>query len=195
MNQHQKSGPCSSTFCIDNYYCCACSKTSISINKYMQKVGEPENDARFPSSQYFVPLTHDILPPIAHNILRYFVPLAHDILPLIAHDILSPLAHNILSPLAHIILRYFVPPSSRYFVPPSSRDFTIFCPPQLTNSLLCRILGFKDDRPTAPGPAITSLQDIHITDGTSCRVSGHVRSHNGVCHVISYDVMVCHVIS
>ena len=28
-------------FCIDNYYCCACSKTSISINKYMQKAGEP----------------------------------------------------------------------------------------------------------------------------------------------------------
>ena len=34
-------------FCIDNYYCCACSKTSISINKYMQKAGEPENDAGF----------------------------------------------------------------------------------------------------------------------------------------------------
>ena len=47
-NQHQKSGPCSSIFCIDNYYCCACSKTSISINKYMQKAGEPENDAGFP---------------------------------------------------------------------------------------------------------------------------------------------------
>ena len=46
MNQQQKSGPCSSTFCIDNYYCCACSKTSIS-NKYMQKAGEPENDAGF----------------------------------------------------------------------------------------------------------------------------------------------------
>ena len=27
--------------------CCACSKTSISINKYMQKTGEPENDAGF----------------------------------------------------------------------------------------------------------------------------------------------------
>ena len=26
-------------------YCCACSKTSISINKYMQKAVEPENDA------------------------------------------------------------------------------------------------------------------------------------------------------
>ena len=26
----------------------ACSKTSISINKYMQKAGEPENDAGFP---------------------------------------------------------------------------------------------------------------------------------------------------
>ena len=39
--------PCSSTFCIDNYYCCACSKTSISINKYLQKAGEPENDAGF----------------------------------------------------------------------------------------------------------------------------------------------------
>ena len=40
----------SSIFCIDNYYCCACSKTSISINKYMQKAGEPEkseNDAGF----------------------------------------------------------------------------------------------------------------------------------------------------
>ena len=32
---------------IDNYYCCACSKTSISFNKYMQKAGEPENDAGF----------------------------------------------------------------------------------------------------------------------------------------------------
>ena len=32
---------------FDNYYCCACSKTSISINKYMQKTGEPENDAGF----------------------------------------------------------------------------------------------------------------------------------------------------
>ena len=42
-----KSGPCSSTFCIDNYYCCACSKTSISTNKYVQKVREPENDAGF----------------------------------------------------------------------------------------------------------------------------------------------------
>ena len=30
-----------------HYYCCACSKTSISINKYMQKAGEPENDAGF----------------------------------------------------------------------------------------------------------------------------------------------------
>ena len=49
IEQHQKSGPCSSTFYIDNYYCCACSKTSISINKYMylQKAGEPENDAGF----------------------------------------------------------------------------------------------------------------------------------------------------
>ena len=27
--------------------CCACSKTSISINKYMQKAGEPGNDAGF----------------------------------------------------------------------------------------------------------------------------------------------------
>ena len=27
----------SSIFYIDNYYCCACSKTSISINKYRQK--------------------------------------------------------------------------------------------------------------------------------------------------------------
>ena len=33
--------------CIDNYYCCACSKTSISINKYVQRAGEPENDAGF----------------------------------------------------------------------------------------------------------------------------------------------------
>ena len=30
-----------------HYYCCACSKTSISINKYIQKSGEPENDAGF----------------------------------------------------------------------------------------------------------------------------------------------------
>ena len=30
-----------------HYYCCACSKTSISINKYMHKAGEPENDAGF----------------------------------------------------------------------------------------------------------------------------------------------------
>ena len=37
----------SSIFCIDNYYCCACSKSLISINKYMQKAGEPENDAGF----------------------------------------------------------------------------------------------------------------------------------------------------
>ena len=34
-------------FHIVNYYCCACSKTSISINKYMQKAGEPENNAGF----------------------------------------------------------------------------------------------------------------------------------------------------
>ena len=46
-NQHQKLGPCFSTFCIDNYYFCACSKTSTSINKYMQKAGESENDAGF----------------------------------------------------------------------------------------------------------------------------------------------------
>ena len=32
---------------VDNYYCCACSKTSISINKYVQKAGEPENNAGF----------------------------------------------------------------------------------------------------------------------------------------------------
>ena len=43
----QKSRPYSSIFCIDNYYCCACSKTSISINKYIQKAGEPEDDAGF----------------------------------------------------------------------------------------------------------------------------------------------------
>ena len=46
MNQRQKSGHCSSTFCIDNYYCCACiiySKTSISIIRAV----EPENDAVF----------------------------------------------------------------------------------------------------------------------------------------------------
>ena len=29
------------------YSCCACSKTSISINKYMQKAVEPKNDAWF----------------------------------------------------------------------------------------------------------------------------------------------------
>ena len=34
-------------FSAFHYYCCACSKTSISINKYMQKAGEPENDAGF----------------------------------------------------------------------------------------------------------------------------------------------------
>ena len=32
-------------FSAFHYYCCACSKTSISIYKYMQKAGEPENDA------------------------------------------------------------------------------------------------------------------------------------------------------
>ena len=42
MNQHQKSGPCSSILCIDNFFG-AFSKTSISINKYMQKAGESEN--------------------------------------------------------------------------------------------------------------------------------------------------------
>ena len=47
------SGPCSSTFCIDNnYYCCAYSKTSISVNKYMQKAGEYENDAGFLKHNY-----------------------------------------------------------------------------------------------------------------------------------------------
>ena len=30
-----------------HYYCCACSKTSISINKYIQKAEELENDAGF----------------------------------------------------------------------------------------------------------------------------------------------------
>ena len=35
-------------FSAFHYYCCACSKTSISINKNMQKAGEPENDAGFP---------------------------------------------------------------------------------------------------------------------------------------------------
>ena len=34
-------------FALIIIYCCACSKTSISINKYMQKAGEPENDAGF----------------------------------------------------------------------------------------------------------------------------------------------------
>ena len=34
-------------FSAFHYYCCACNKTSISINKYMQKAGEPENDAGF----------------------------------------------------------------------------------------------------------------------------------------------------
>ena len=37
---------------IINYYCCACSKPSISINKYMQKAVEPENDAGFPKHNY-----------------------------------------------------------------------------------------------------------------------------------------------
>ena len=46
-NQCQKSRPCSTIFCIDNYYCCACSKASISINKYIQKAVEPEDDAGF----------------------------------------------------------------------------------------------------------------------------------------------------
>ena len=46
--KRQKSGPCCSIFCIDNYYFCAFSKTSISINKYMKKAGEPENDAGLP---------------------------------------------------------------------------------------------------------------------------------------------------
>ena len=31
---------------------CSCSKTSISINIYMQKAGEPENDAGFPKHNY-----------------------------------------------------------------------------------------------------------------------------------------------
>ena len=35
-------------FSAFHYYCCACNKTSISINKYMQKAREPENDAGFP---------------------------------------------------------------------------------------------------------------------------------------------------
>ena len=34
-------------FSAFHYYCCACSKTSISINKYMQKARELENDAEF----------------------------------------------------------------------------------------------------------------------------------------------------
>ena len=33
-------------------YCCACRKTSININKYMQKAVEPENDAGFPKHNY-----------------------------------------------------------------------------------------------------------------------------------------------
>ena len=47
---------------IVNYYCC----TSISINKYIQKAGEPENDAGFPKyysqlkySCYSTPLSLD----------------------------------------------------------------------------------------------------------------------------------------
>ena len=48
----KRRAPMIDRFCIDNYYCCACSyicsKTSISIiNKYMQKAKEPENDAGF----------------------------------------------------------------------------------------------------------------------------------------------------
>ena len=31
---------------------CACSKTSISINKYMRKAVEHENDAGFPKHNY-----------------------------------------------------------------------------------------------------------------------------------------------
>ena len=34
-------------FSAFHYYCCACSKISISINKYMQKAGESEYDAGF----------------------------------------------------------------------------------------------------------------------------------------------------
>ena len=34
-------------FAFDNYYYCACSKASISINEYIQKAGEPEDDAGF----------------------------------------------------------------------------------------------------------------------------------------------------
>ena len=36
-------------FSAFHYYCCASSKTKISIYKYMQKAGEPDNDAGFPS--------------------------------------------------------------------------------------------------------------------------------------------------
>ena len=39
---------------IDNYYCCACSKTSISINKYMQKVGKRENYAGFLKHKLYI---------------------------------------------------------------------------------------------------------------------------------------------
>ena len=34
-------------FSAFHYYCCACSKASISIYKYIQKAGEPEDDAGF----------------------------------------------------------------------------------------------------------------------------------------------------
>ena len=34
-------------FSAFHYYCCACSKKSISIFKYIQKAGEPDNDAGF----------------------------------------------------------------------------------------------------------------------------------------------------
>ena len=30
------SGPCSSTFCIDDHCCCACSGTSVNIDGYVQ---------------------------------------------------------------------------------------------------------------------------------------------------------------
>ena len=46
-NTKSQAGPCSSIFSFDNNYCCACSKASISINKYIQKAGEPKDDAGF----------------------------------------------------------------------------------------------------------------------------------------------------
>ena len=43
----QRSGPCSSAFCIDDHCCCACGGTSVSIDGYMQGAGGPGGDAGF----------------------------------------------------------------------------------------------------------------------------------------------------